>query len=344
MAGISDKAIKSNYAENKYRFNGGNELQNKEFSDGSGLEAYDATYRMYDPQIGRFWQIDPLGELSEDWNPYVFALDNPMYFNDPLGLASDTSSLPAVTVTPPSPGQRSAITVGLADTKGGAPSVSAGPAPSNVSPPIDNNANFVPWMDRIGYDAVTIHGTTEGSDPTLTIAGNALKYTGINESPTQCAWCAAYGAITLHNSGFQPPESNSGTKRHPIFTPSASSAFWWKSNDLVPTGPYFGAIAVFQDYSDPGIKTRTGLGHVGFLYGITLYGKYIILGGNQGNTLKFSEFGRTSGYIKGIGYMHLEGFFFPLDYYGPRQIAPIYQSARQLNRFLGIISSSNTTR
>ena len=95
MAGISDKALKSNYAENKYKFNGGNELQNKEFSDGSGLELYDAKNRMYDPQIGRFGQIDPMGDMSQNISPYVFASDNPISINDPLGLKD---SLPAVTV------------------------------------------------------------------------------------------------------------------------------------------------------------------------------------------------------------------------------------------------------
>jgi RHS repeat-associated protein len=86
MSGISDKAIKSNYAENKYRYNGGNELQNKEFSDGSGLELYDATHRMFDPQIGRFGQIDPLSEISHTFSPYIFGVNNPILRNDPLGL------------------------------------------------------------------------------------------------------------------------------------------------------------------------------------------------------------------------------------------------------------------
>jgi hypothetical protein len=54
MAGISDKALKSQYAENKYRSNRGTELQNKEFLDESGLELYLTDHRLNDPQLGKF--------------------------------------------------------------------------------------------------------------------------------------------------------------------------------------------------------------------------------------------------------------------------------------------------
>ena len=96
MSGISSKSAERLINRNK--FNGGNELQSGEFSDGSGLELYDAKNRMYDAQIGRFGQIDPLADMSQNISSYVFASNNPISINDPLGLQDSTHTLPTVTV------------------------------------------------------------------------------------------------------------------------------------------------------------------------------------------------------------------------------------------------------
>lgn len=91
MAGISSKAL-NNAPVNRYKFNDGTELENKEFSDGSGLELYETNFRILDPQVGRFRQIDPLADLAYDYSPYCYGNNNPVLMNDPLGLLAQTDS------------------------------------------------------------------------------------------------------------------------------------------------------------------------------------------------------------------------------------------------------------
>ena len=170
MAGISSKAL-NGIAENKYRYNSGNELQNKEFSDGSGLDWYDATFRMYDAQIGRFHQVDLLADIFDDQSPYSFAYNNPLLFNDPLGLASDTAwkTLPEVIIVgnkpsvPPSTGFIDSEKGRNPFTNNGEARVNPAPAPVIEEVPKLDVKEFAPppppnpWLLRgIGTAVLTI--------------------------------------------------------------------------------------------------------------------------------------------------------------------------------------------
>jgi RHS repeat-associated protein len=84
MSGISSKA--ANSLENKYKYNGIE--QNNDFD----INTYDAFYRTNDPQIGRWWQIDPKVEAFYALTPYNSMGNNPIKFNDPLGDEFDEDS------------------------------------------------------------------------------------------------------------------------------------------------------------------------------------------------------------------------------------------------------------
>lgn len=69
---------------NKFKYNGG-----VEFNDDFGFDAYETLFRGYDPTLGRFMQIDPLADFLPGVNPYQFAFNNPVFFNDPFGLTPE---------------------------------------------------------------------------------------------------------------------------------------------------------------------------------------------------------------------------------------------------------------
>jgi RHS repeat-associated protein len=78
----------SSIKKTDYLYNG-KELQHNEFGAGNGLELEDYGARLYDPQIGRWHDTDPLAEIRNSLSSYSYCSNNPINRIDPNG-ALDT--------------------------------------------------------------------------------------------------------------------------------------------------------------------------------------------------------------------------------------------------------------
>ncbi|WP_081474746.1 RHS repeat-associated core domain-containing protein [Cyclobacterium marinum] len=50
-------------------------------------------FRTYDPYLGRFNHMDPLATMIPSLCPYHFGFNNPVWYNDPLGLMGQDAGI-----------------------------------------------------------------------------------------------------------------------------------------------------------------------------------------------------------------------------------------------------------
>lgn len=192
-----------------------------------------------------------------------------------------------------------------------------------------------PWMDIALGEAMHAKGTPENVFPMLEQSYKYIRFSkgkaGITTAPNDSifgSWCAAYVCWTLNKSGFKIHTNGR----------MASQSFRYNKDILYRKidKPIFGAIVLYTKVN------QSSHGHIGYLFGITRTGKYIILGGNQNNRLNFTA------YPKRFGSYKLNGFYIPKGYnITDRDTlveSDIYESAKTLNEKYGIGSQARTIR
>lgn len=174
-----------------------------------------------------------------------------------------------------------------------------GSGSSNL-PPLDPDINPGPIPDNPGFerlDAVLNNVLTQDwrergnpGNPRILecykVCGNSYSQ---DSSAMTYAWCAAFVSWALYTAGI--PLGNG--------TPTMSSQGWgrwggevdWRDTKNIRKWD----VVVFKS------KTRSG-GHIGFIQEITSNGVIKVLGGNQGNNAKVSnyQFNSNSQYVKSI--------------------------------------------
>lgn len=127
--------------------------------------------------------------------------------------------------------------------------------------------NDPPWL----IEARKHEGLAEIPGPkTNDIIGRWLKQLGAWWSDDETPWCGTFVAHCMQVAGVELPKNWMRAKA-------------WAEWGSKLSAPELGCIVVFE---------RKGGGHVGFVIGRTIAGNLLVLGGNQGDRVKVSEFSR----------------------------------------------------
>jgi uncharacterized protein (TIGR02594 family) len=130
-----------------------------------------------------------------------------------------------------------------------------------------------PWMKIVLGEAANYGGKHESS------IGDRIKEYHKNggniSAKYSTPWCSSFACWCLEQSQYKNPKS-------------ASSKNFMLSSHMEKCNVFYGAIAVFSDCDINGAPKSTG--HVGFIYGKLPNNKYALLGGNQKDMIKVSEY------------------------------------------------------
>ena len=70
-----------------------NKFTGKEWDDDFGVDLYHFDWRRYDPEIGRWVNVDPMDVLYPGLSPFSYVANNPLLLTDLTGAVIDTSKL-----------------------------------------------------------------------------------------------------------------------------------------------------------------------------------------------------------------------------------------------------------
>lgn len=157
-----------------------------------------------------------------------------------------------------------------------------------------------PWMEIAIEESKKAKGCVESIEPMYSMAKSYLRFVGNKFEPTdgkRGPWCASYMNWCIDKSGFKYAKSASSLA--PIHENYSEN---FKKIDE----PIYGCIVVYKH-----VNPKKWKGHTGFLYGFDKEGDYLLLGGNQGNTINIEEYGEYTSKSKK---KKLYGFYVPIDY------------------------------